>query len=66
MIKNSPIVNDTRKVRKAISEKFDNDIDKYINYLLLKQSAEFLAENEKNETKHKHQHIQGESLSSHT
>ncbi len=64
MIKNSPIVNDTRKVRKAISEKFDNDIDKYINYLLLKQSAEFSADNEKNETKH--QQIQGESLSSHT
>ncbi len=33
MIKDSPIVADTRKVRKAISAQFDHDIDKYIDHL---------------------------------
>lgn len=33
MIKNSPIVEDTRRVRHMISEKFDHDIRRYIDYL---------------------------------
>ena len=33
MIKDSPIVEDTRRVRRKISEKFDHDIDRYIAYL---------------------------------
>ena len=33
MIKNSPIVEDIRRIRKKISEKFDHDIDRYIAYL---------------------------------
>ena len=33
MIKNSPIVEDTRRVRRMISEKFDHDIERYIAYL---------------------------------
>ena len=33
MIKDSPIVEDTRRVRNKISEKFDHDIDRYIAYL---------------------------------
>lgn len=33
MIKDSPIVEDTRRVRRMISEKFDHDIDCYIAYL---------------------------------
>ena len=33
MIKDSPIVEDTRRVRRMISEKFDHDIDRYIAYL---------------------------------
>jgi len=34
MIEDAPIVKDTRKVRCSISEKFDNDPDRYIDYLL--------------------------------
>ena len=37
MIDNASIVNDTRNVRKAISDKFNNDPDKYIDYLLSKK-----------------------------
>ena len=33
MIKDSPIVEDTRRVRRIISEKFDHDIGRYIAYL---------------------------------
>ena len=33
MIKDSPIVEDTRRVRHMISEKFDHDIGHYIAYL---------------------------------
>ena len=33
MIKDSPIVEDTRRVRRMISEKFDHNIDRYIAYL---------------------------------
>lgn len=33
MIKNSPIVEDIRRIRKKISEKFDHDIGRYIAYL---------------------------------
>ena len=34
MIENAFIVNDTRKVRCLISKKFNNDPDKYIEYLI--------------------------------
>lgn len=34
MIEESPIVKNTRRVRHAISEQFDNDPDKYIDYLM--------------------------------
>ena len=33
MIKDSPIVEDIRRIRNKISEKFDHDIDRYIAYL---------------------------------
>jgi hypothetical protein len=33
MIKNSPIVEDIRRIRKKISEEFDHDIGRYIAYL---------------------------------
>lgn len=33
MIKNSPIVEDTRRVRHQISAKFNHDISRYIAYL---------------------------------
>ena len=33
MIKNSPIIEDTLRVRRMISEKFDHDIGRYIAYL---------------------------------
>ena len=33
MIKDSPIVEEIRRIRKKISEKFDHDIDRYIAYL---------------------------------
>ena len=34
MIDDALIVKDTRKVRHAISRRFDNDIDKYVDYLV--------------------------------
>ena len=37
MIDDALIVKDTRKVRHAISKKFNNDIDKYIDYLVTKR-----------------------------
>ena len=39
MIKDSPIVEDTRRVRRMISEKFDHDIDRYIAYLQSEAAA---------------------------
>jgi hypothetical protein len=33
MIEDSPIVNDTRKIRELISQKFSHDIDRYLDYL---------------------------------
>ena len=33
MIKDSPIVEDIRRIRNKISEKFDHDIGRYIAYL---------------------------------
>ena len=33
MIKDSPIVDDVRRIRNKISEKFDHDRDRYIAYL---------------------------------
>jgi hypothetical protein len=33
MIKDSPIVEDTRRIRSMISERFDHDIGRYIAYL---------------------------------
>ena len=38
MIKNSPIVEDIRRIRHKISEKFDHDIDRYIAYLQSEQA----------------------------
>jgi hypothetical protein len=38
MIENSPIVNDTRKIRCSISDRFDNDVDSYIDYLLSRKN----------------------------
>ena len=37
MIDDALIVKDTRKVRHAISKKFNNDIDKYIDYVVTKR-----------------------------
>lgn len=39
MIKDSPIVEDIRRIRKKISEKFDHDIDRYIAYLQSEAAA---------------------------
>ena len=39
MIKDSPIVEDTRRVRRKISEKFDHDIGRYIAYLQSEAAA---------------------------
>ncbi len=36
MIEDASIVKDTRNVRCAISRKFEHDIDRYIDYLLVK------------------------------
>lgn len=39
MIKDSAIVEDIRRIRNKISEKFDHDIDRYIAYLQSKAAA---------------------------
>ena len=39
MIKDSPIVEDIRRVRRALSEQFDHDADKYIDYLQRKSES---------------------------
>ena len=33
MIEDAPIVRDIRKIRCAISQQFDDDLDRYIDYL---------------------------------
>ncbi|GEM_PF-1133142 len=33
MIEDSPVVNDIRQIRRAISKRFDHDPDRYIDYL---------------------------------
>jgi hypothetical protein len=33
MIEDAPIVNDTRRVRELISQHFEHDIDRYLDYL---------------------------------
>ena len=33
MIKDPPIVEDIRRIRCALSEQFDHDVEKYIDYL---------------------------------
>jgi hypothetical protein len=33
MIEDSPVVNDIRQIRQAISKRFDHDPDRYIDYL---------------------------------
>ena len=38
MIKDSLIVEDIRRIRSALSEQFDHDVDKYIDYLQSKRS----------------------------
>ena len=39
MIKDSPIVEDIRRIRNKISEKFDHDVDRYIAYLQSEAAA---------------------------
>ena len=39
MIKDSPIVEDIRRIRNKISEKFDHDIGRYIAYLQKEAAA---------------------------
>ena len=40
MSKDSPVVEETRKVRHAISHRFGNDPDSYIDYLMKKSGKE--------------------------
>lgn len=47
MINNSPIVEDTRKIRYLISLKFDHDINRYIEYL---QNAETIRKESYNQS----------------
>ena len=39
MIKDSPIVEDIRRIRKKISEEFDHDVARYIAYLQSEAAA---------------------------
>jgi len=48
VIEVSPIVKDTRKIRCSISDRFDNDVDSYIDYLLFRKNrTAVVAESEK-------------------
>jgi hypothetical protein len=49
MIEDAPIVKETRKVRYSISEKFDNDPDRYIDYLLSQEAETVSKKNMKPE-----------------
>ena len=40
MIDDSQIVKETRRIRCSISEKFDNDPDRYIDYLLSQEDKD--------------------------
>ncbi len=39
MIKDPPIVEDIRRIRCALSEQFDHDVEKYIDYLQSKYES---------------------------
>ncbi len=39
MIKDSPAVEDIRRIRCALSEQFDHDVEKYIDYLQSKYES---------------------------
>jgi hypothetical protein len=39
MIEDSPVVNDIRQIRRAISKRFDHDPDRYIDYLRSMEQA---------------------------
>ncbi len=39
MIEETPIVQDTRKIRSDISEKFGNDFNQYIDFLQIKKTS---------------------------
>ena len=41
MIENAPIVKDIRNIREDISESFDNDLDRYTDYLISKERNGF-------------------------
>jgi len=45
MINNSFIVKETRKVRTIISKKYEDQPDKYIDYLISKQGSKINKEN---------------------
>jgi len=40
MVEDSPIVQDTRRVRRAISRRSGNDPDRYIDYLMSRTTVE--------------------------
>lgn len=40
MIKDSPIVEEIRRIRCALSAQFDHDVDKYIDYLTKRASGQ--------------------------
>jgi hypothetical protein len=39
MIEDSPVVNDIRQIRQAISKRFNHDLKKYLNYLQAVEQA---------------------------
>ena len=63
MIKNSPIVEDIRRIRHKISEQFDHDIDRYIAYLQSEQArrAKELSHSSESEESCKQEHKETEA-----
>ena len=54
MIKESPIVIETRTVRSAISKNFDDDIERYVNYLMDQQQGHYEKTDSLKEAQHEY------------
>jgi precorrin isomerase len=52
MIEESPIVTDTRRIRCAISKRFNDDANQYFDYLRSQQTQKDLKQNDKSNQSH--------------
>lgn len=56
MIEDAPIVKDTREVRNIISQQFEHDIDRYIDYLSAQTTRTKRSSNTRKPTAQSHTH----------